>query len=345
MRRSLREALVGFSLLAGIAGGLGLWLWLKGYSLSRGNWTVTASFSDASGLSARSPVVFRGVLVGTVSHIKVTGEAVLAELEIHDPRLLLAQPVVAQVGASSLLGGDSQVSLISGGGAIPPGTPGPRDKGCDHSRLLCANGQVKGVTAASISSVTETVQKMLDMADRGQLVQKLVAATAKFEGTAREAEKLSKDGQVFLDQATTLVHSLNGSAGRIDPILSQVHTASVNVAQASRHINNVTAGLDNPRTIADLQATLTNAKQLTDRWSAVGGDVRKLTDDAQFMNGIRSVSVGLGKFFQELYPAATAPRTDRSAASVAPAQGGSGSQARPVAAGPTGTQPPAVAGR
>ena len=74
MRRSLREALVGFSLLAGIAGGLGLWLWLKGVSLSRGNWTVTASFSDASGLSERSPVSFRGVLVGNVRHIQVTAQ-------------------------------------------------------------------------------------------------------------------------------------------------------------------------------------------------------------------------------------------------------------------------------
>ena len=63
--------------------------------------------------------------------------------------------------------------------------------------------------------------------------------------------------------------------------------------------------------MADLQATLTNAKQLTDRWSAVGGDVRKLTDDPKFMDGIRSVSVGLGKFFNELYPAQTEAAKER----------------------------------
>ena len=63
--------------------------------------------------------------------------------------------------------------------------------------------------------------------------------------------------------------------------------------------------------MADLQATLTNAKQLTDRWSAVGSDVRKLTDDQAFMDGIRNVSVGLGRFFQELYPAQTAAARER----------------------------------
>jgi phospholipid/cholesterol/gamma-HCH transport system substrate-binding protein len=31
--------------------------------------------------------------------------------------------------------------------------------------------------------------------------------------------------------------------------------------------------------------------------------VNKLTGDPQFMEGMRSVTVGLGKFFDELYPA------------------------------------------
>ena len=89
------------------------------------------------------------------------------------------------------------------------------------------------------------------------------------------------------------------------------NNASVDVAKASRHIRNLSAALDNPRTVADLQATLSNAKQLTDRWSAVGGDVRKLTDDPKFVDGIRNVSVGLGQFFAELYPAQTSAAKDR----------------------------------
>ena len=31
MRRSLKEASIGFSLLAAIAGGVGLWFWLSGF--------------------------------------------------------------------------------------------------------------------------------------------------------------------------------------------------------------------------------------------------------------------------------------------------------------------------
>ncbi|MFZ9463085.1 MAG: MCE family protein, partial [Vulcanococcus sp.] len=77
---------------------------------------------------------------------------------------------------------------------------------------------------------------------------------------------------------------------------------------------NVTRALDNPRTLAELQGTVTNAERLTARWDQVGGDVNKLTADPKFMDGLRSVAVGLGKFFDELYPerrAATAPAATR----------------------------------
>jgi phospholipid/cholesterol/gamma-HCH transport system substrate-binding protein len=70
----------------------------------------------------------------------------------------------------------------------------------------------------------------------------------------------------------------------------------------SAHVRNLAAALDNPKTIAELQNTVANAEQLTARWDQVGGDVKKLTGDEQFMNGIRSVAIGLGKFFDELYP-------------------------------------------
>jgi len=40
----------------------------------------------------------------------------------------------------------------------------------------------------------------------------------------------------------------------------------------------------------------------------VGGDVKKLTSDQEFMNGIRSVAIGLGKFFDELYPGRAAAK-------------------------------------
>ena len=314
MRRSVREALVGFSLLAAISTGLLLWFWLRGISLSRNTWTIRASFADAGGLAVRSPVSFRGVLVGSVRRITVTDAAVVADLEITDPRLRLARPLVARVAAASLLGGDAQVSLLTSGGPLPAGLPGPREQGCNDSRMVCNGGKVNGIAAANLDTVTQTVQDLLTQAEQEKLVLKMVEATNAFSSTAKETEKLTRSGQVFLREAQALVNELNRSVGKVDPILSNLNRASADAARATKHVSNLTAALDNPKTVADLQATLTNAKRLTDRWSAVGQDVSKLTGDPEFLDGIRSLSIGLGKFFEELYPAqvdAARARQDR----------------------------------
>ena len=312
MRRSVREALVGFSLLAGLAGGLGFWLWLRGVSLGRGHWSIEARFSDAAGLAERSPVTFRGVLVGNVRKVQVRDEAVVAELEISDPDLRIARPVVARIAASSLLGGDATVSLLSAGQPLPENAPPPRDRRCPAQRMLCNGGRVQGVAAPSIDSVTETVQSLLRQAEQAKLVEKLVTATTSFDRTARETEKLSRDGQRFLNDGRRLLNGLNAAVAQTDPILKtmqsasrQIDAASADAAKASRSARNITAAIDNPRSLADLQATLANARRLTEQWDAVGGDVRKLTGDPKFIDGMRSLSVGLGQFFAELYPAQT----------------------------------------
>ena len=303
MRRSVREALVGFSLLAAISGGLGLWMWLKGMSLSSKTWMIRVSFPDAAFLAERSPVYFRGVLVGTVQRIEVTDQAVIASLRISDPKLRLARPVVARVGIVSLLGGDAVVTLLSSGQPLPRTLPGPRESGCNNKKMVCDQGKVAGMKSPSLDTVTETLQNLLDEADQQKLLPEIVTATKTFEKAAKEAEQLTKESKFLVRDAQTLVNQLNPLVERANPILDNLNAASADAAQASKSVKNFTAALDDPKTVADLQATLTNAKQLTARWDAVGGDIRKLTSDEDFITGIRSVSAGLGRFFEDLYPA------------------------------------------
>jgi len=334
MRRSVREALVGFSLLAAVASGLGLWFWLKGISLARSNWIIRASFENAGGLAERSPVSYRGVLVGRVKDLRVTDKEVIADLEITDSDLRLSRPVLARVGAGSLLGGDAVVSLISSGPPLPRRGAGPRDRTCDNRLQVCERGQVRGVEAPSLETVTATVQKLLDQADGEDVVQRLVRSTESFNRTAKEAEKLSTRGQAFVGDAQTLVQNLNAVVGRTDPIVRDISAASQDARQATASMKRLAARLDNPATAADLEATLANARQLTERWAAVGGDVRRLTDDAAFMNGLKRVSVGLGRFFDDLYPGGSSGRSSRGG--PGPGQGEAGPAAVPPASSSSG---------
>ena len=298
MRRSVREALVGFSLLAAIASAVGLSFWLRGLSISRQHWTVEARFTQADGLAVRSPVVYRGVIVGTVRTMQITQEAVVAQLEITNANLRLAQPTVAEIGQLSLLGGESQVALLSSGPPLPADAPSPRAKDCDRQRMLCDGASIRGSEGASLSSLTSLMHKMLAQVDQDQLVEKVADVTTSFNQTAKEATAFLVEGRGLVKDGKSLFTNLDASVDQIQPTLTNLNAGSAQLRE-------LIAALDNPKMLGDLQQTMSNAERLTAQWGAVGGDVHQLTADPRFMDGLRSVAVGLGQFFEELYPAQT----------------------------------------
>jgi phospholipid/cholesterol/gamma-HCH transport system substrate-binding protein len=288
MRRSVREAIVGFSLLAAISSAVGLSFWLRGISISRTNWTVQADFDQARGLAERSAVVYRGVQVGNVRKVRVTPKAVVAELEITNPDLRLAKPAYAEIGEASILGGEAQVSLVSTGPLLPANAPAPYTKACNQAVMLCNRSSIAGLQSPSLSTVTALMSKMLAQVEQEKLIDKFTTLTGSFDKAAVEASSFLQDGKV-------LVKKVDGSVDKLQPTI-----ANLNAGSAS--LKNLMAALDNPKTVKELQTTVTNAEVLTAKWNAVGGDVKKLTDDPKFMDSVRSVTVGLGKFFDELYP-------------------------------------------
>ena len=285
MRRRVRDAIVGFTVIGGIIGFASTALWLRGIRLGSSHWTLTARFNDAAGLAELSPVTYRGIMVGSVRSIAVTSEAVVAELEIIKADLRLPLPVTATVSGGSLLGGDAQVSLVSGGTPLSMNAPLPSEADCQPTLQLCNGGTVMGSEVASISTVTAGMQEFLDQLQEERVITK---ASKSFEGiyaTTKEFEELTLQLQNQLVKAAPVIRNL------------ELVTA---------HVNNIVASLDNPQTLSDLKQTVANANQLTAKIDSVGSDVAQLTGDPEFMKGVRNLTIGLGEMFAEIYPSQTA---------------------------------------
>ena len=60
MRRSVRDAIVGFSIVGAVVAFAGTLLWLRGVRLGAKVWSIKVNFPDATGLAERSPVTYRG---------------------------------------------------------------------------------------------------------------------------------------------------------------------------------------------------------------------------------------------------------------------------------------------
>lgn len=286
MRRSVRDAIVGFTVLAGLVGFAATGMWMRGIRLGSSEWRLTANFNDASGLAERSPVTYRGILVGSVRSIKVTSSAVVAELEITKGDLRLPLPVTATISSASLLGGDAQVALMSRGKPLPKDAPLPKAANCQAKAQLCDGATVMGREAPSIATVTDTFQELLTQAQVEKLIPNTAASIEQIDATAKSFEALTVQLQAELS--------------KVDPVLR-------NLQAATAHANNIVAALDNPETLSSLRQTATNAAELTAKLDAVGGDVETLTSDPAFMDGLRNVTIGLGALFSEVYPAETSP--------------------------------------
>ena len=291
MRRSVRDAIVGFTVVGGIVAFASTSMWLQGVRLGSNVWALTASFESAGGLAERSPVTYRGIVVGSVRSVRIAQESVAVDLEINKVDLRLAQPVTAMVAASSLLGGDAQVVLVSRGSPLPEDAPLPKSKECQRSLQLCDGSPVRGEEAPSLASIMETLQQLLAEAESARIVPNLAKSTKQFELTAKEIEAVVKQFQLEI--------------ARAQPMVSNLNTATANAAAASAHVNNIVAALDNPTTLDDLRQTTANAAQLSAKLDSVGGDVAQLTADPAFMQALRNVTIGLGELFAEVYPAET----------------------------------------
>ena len=285
MRRSVRDAIVGFTLIGGIIGFASTALWLRGVRLGSSHWTLTARFNDAAGLAERSPVTYRGIMVGSVRSIAVTPEAVVAELEINKSDLRLPLPVTATVGSASLLGGSARVALVSSGTPLPQDAPLPQVPGCQPTRQLCSGGTVVGQEVPSLSTVTATMQELLAQVQDERVIPNVAASLEQIEATTKSFELLTVQLQDELAKAAPVIRNLE---------------------LATAHLNNIVASLDNPQTLSELQQTAANAAKLTATIDAVGGDVAQLTSDPEFMEGVRNLTIGLGELFGEIYPAQTA---------------------------------------
>ena len=281
MRRSLRDAFVGFSLLGGLVIFSGAMLWLKDFRLGSKPWEISASFKDASGLAQMSPVTYRGIIVGSVQKINFTPNTVDTKIKLNNDNLILPKPVIAKIVTSSMLGGDAQLSLVSLGKSLNKNELITVKKDCPNKRILCSGDNIKGIEMASISSLTEGINGIIDEADRQEIVNKVSESIEQFDRTQANLDEL-----VLLSKLELI---------RAKPIISELTKASI-------HLNNILESLDNPKTLKDIQELASTSSSLTKKIDQMSTDMGNIMEDKELIEALKRVTIGLSKLFDDIYP-------------------------------------------
>jgi phospholipid/cholesterol/gamma-HCH transport system substrate-binding protein len=281
MRRSLRDAFVGFSLLGGLVIFSGAMLWLRDFRLGSKTWEISASFKDASGLAKMSPVTYRGIIVGSVQKISFTPNTVETKIKLNNDNLILPKPVIAKIVTSSMLGGDAQLSLISLGKSLNKNELITVNKDCPQKRILCSGDKIKGVEMVSIASLTEGINGIIDEADRQAIVNKVSESIQQFDRTQANLDEL-----VLLSKSELI---------RAKPIISEL-------TKASFHLNNILESLDNPETLKDIQELASTSSSLTKKIDQMSSEMGNIMEDKELINALKKVTIGLSKLFDDIYP-------------------------------------------
>ena len=281
MRRSLRDSVVGFSLLGGILIFTFFSFWLRGVRLSSKNWHLFAEFNNASGLSKKSPVTYRGILVGSVEDILFTNESIKAKIVLNNPNIILPKPAFARVVTNSFLGGDVQVALETAEKTIPKDIAIASSDECNTKLIICQGDTITGKQLSSLSNITNTISKLLKESNQENLIENIVNSIDQFDRTQENLDEL-----IFLSKQEIL---------RVKPLIKEITIAA-------DHLNNILSSIDDQEMLNDIKLTINAASSISGKVDEMSNDFEKLMKDKELTKAIRDLTIGLSKFLNEVYP-------------------------------------------
>lgn len=281
MRRSLRDSIVGFSLLGGILVFTFFYSWIRGVKLSSKNWHLFAEFNNASGLAKKSPVTYRGILVGSVEDILFTNESIKAKIVLNNPNIILAKPAFAKVITNSFLGGDVQVALETNNETIPQNIAKATSENCDSKLIICQGDTITGKQLSSLSNITNRINQILKESNQENLIENIVNSIDQFDRTQENLDEL-----IYMSKEATI---------NLKPLIKDMKIAAT-------HINSILSTIDDKETLNDIKLTLNAARSISIKVDNMSDDFEKLMKDKKLTKSIRDLTIGLAKFLNEVYP-------------------------------------------
>ena len=281
MRRSLRDSIVGFSLLGGLLIFASFSLWLRGVKLSSKNWHIFAEFSNASGLSKKSPVTYRGILVGSVEDIIFTNESIKAKIILNNPDIILTKPAFAKVVTNSFLGGDVQVALESSEKNIPKNISKATAEKCNNNLIVCQGDTISGKKLSSLSTITNRINQLLKDSNQENLIQNVANSIDLFDKTQGNLDELILLSKEEIQRVKPLIKDLKIAAG---------------------HLNKILATINDEETLDDIKTTVNATSSISQKVDDMTDDVQILMKDKELTRALRDLAIGLSKFLNEVYP-------------------------------------------
>ena len=164
---------------------------------------------------------------------------------------------------------------------IPEGIAKPTSENCDAKLIVCQGDIISGKQLSSLSNITNKISQLLKVSNQENLIENIVNSIDQFDKTQENLDEL-----IFLSKQEIL---------RVKPLIQQITIAA-------NHLNNILSTVDNEETLNDVKLTINAVKSISGKLDDMSEDFEKLTNDKELTKSIRDLTIGLSKFFNEIYP-------------------------------------------
>ena len=236
---------------------------------------------SASGLSKKSPVTYRGILVGSIEDILFTNETIKAKIVLNNPDIILPKPAFARVVTNSFLGGDVQVALETSEKTSPKNTAKALSEKCNSKLIICQGDTITGKQLSSLSNITNRINQILIESNQENLIENVVNSIDQFDRTQENLDEL-----IYLSKQEIL---------RVKPLIKEVTIAAA-------HLNNILSTINDKETLKDIKLTIEAAESISGKFDDMSDDFEQLMKDKELTKSIRNLTIGLSKFLNEIYP-------------------------------------------
>jgi phospholipid/cholesterol/gamma-HCH transport system substrate-binding protein len=211
-------------------------------SLFSSGYTIEAQFTNAAGISNGTAVMVAGVNVGSVTSVKVNGNAVDAQLSVNNG-VQLPHVTRAAVEVETLLGVvDVTLEPVSGwndplkSGADITDTSVPTEfyqlQNTAHSLLSKTNAQALNNLVTSLANITQDKQQQV-----AQIISGLGALTTTVDQRSGQVSQL-------IDSANSLSTTLAGRDQQLLSVVNNLDTVSTGLASNDQALSNLITNVD-----------------------------------------------------------------------------------------------------
>lgn len=259
--RRMDDAVVGLTLLVGIAIIIGATLWARQADIGKKRPTVVARFREVGNARVGTPVVIRGVRAGRIEQFEIRDDGwVTARIALDEDAHLPESPAVV-LGASSLFG-EWQATITSR--ADLPENPELRRQITDASG---DPGMLPGGILPDIAEVTATA---------GRIASDVAMVASRLQGSF--SDSASRELRASIQHMASLSENLDRlvrrQAGQVDALSADLRTGAREFAAATAGVRAAAARADSATAQGEIARIVADAEIASRTLRATADELR-----------------------------------------------------------------------